>query len=113
VATKPRTPPRIFALWLALLAFGVVALLPVWTAWSLFGGEDLGYSGFSSTTTLFSALAHLPRNAELAGISWDLLKMHTWNLRLAAGTLAVGWALGRLVYWLLWERRPPAQPGPR
>jgi hypothetical protein len=113
VVTRPRTHPRIFALWFALLAFSVVALLPVWTAWSLFGGEDLGYSGFSCTTTLFGALAHLPRNAELAGLSRHLLEMHAWNLRLAAGTVAGGWALGRLVYWLRWERRPPGQPDPR
>jgi hypothetical protein len=112
MATKPRTHPRIFALWFALLAFGVVALLPVWTAWSLYGGGDLGYSGFSSTTTLFAVLARLPRNAELVGISWPLLEMHAWNLRLAAGTLAAGYGLGWLVSWLRWQRRPSSQQGP-
>jgi hypothetical protein len=100
--------PRIFALWSSLLTFLVVALLPVWTAWSMNDWEGLGWSA-----PLFTVLAHLPRNAEAEGITWGLLELHAWNLKLALGTLAAGWGLGRLIYWSRWERRPPAPQGPR
>jgi hypothetical protein len=62
VATKPRTHPRIFALWFALLTFLVVSFLPVWAAWSINDWEGLGWSA-----PLFTVLAYLPRNAELEG----------------------------------------------
>jgi hypothetical protein len=71
----------------------------------------LGRSGLAGP--LFTVLAHLPRNAEVGGITWGLLELHAWNLELALGTLAVGWGLGRLIYWWRWERRPPAPQGPR
>jgi hypothetical protein len=124
VVTRPRTRPRIFALWFALFAFVVVSLLP-WLVVSI----DPPAPGRSSSApasgnlilfvvsprrgSLWAALARVLGELEERGATWELLRPHLDIPLFTLVAVAAGYGLGRLLYWLAWERRPPVPPGPR
>jgi hypothetical protein len=100
--------PRTFALWSALVVFIVASLLPVWfVSWQVVSSTPgFDFLPLARRATLWVALAHRLNDLQEGGFSWTLVR-HGYGLPLGtAVALALGYGLGRLVYWSWWERPP-------